>query len=95
MSVEMELFQILPQLCYDSSHIPTVSPCIAKCSVLFTVPLAREETVESLEWTWVEFTVDETVDVVVCVMYSPGEFYCHFLKDDGKGILVVYVLSSV
>ncbi|KAK7811703.1 hypothetical protein U0070_023184, partial [Myodes glareolus] len=47
-----------------------------------SVPLAREETVESLEWTWVEFTVDETVDVVVCVMYSPGEFYCHFLKDD-------------
>nr|4B9X_A Chain A, TUDOR DOMAIN-CONTAINING PROTEIN 1 [Mus musculus] len=37
---------------------------------------------EALEWTWVEFTVDETVDVVVCMMYSPGEFYCHFLKDD-------------
>ncbi|KAM7330375.1 hypothetical protein ACRRTK_011988 [Alexandromys fortis] len=47
-----------------------------------SVPLATEETAESLEWTWVEFTVDETVDVVVCVMYSPGEFYCHFLKDD-------------
>lgn len=43
-----------------------------------------EGTAEALEWTWVEFTVDETVDVMVCVMYSPGEFYCHFLKDDGK-----------
>ncbi|XP_040598265.1 tudor domain-containing protein 1 isoform X1 [Mesocricetus auratus] len=47
-----------------------------------SVPLAIEETVEPLEWTWVEFTVDETVDVMVCVMYNPGEFYCHFLKDD-------------
>ncbi|XP_059112177.1 tudor domain-containing protein 1 isoform X6 [Peromyscus eremicus] len=46
------------------------------------VPLAIEETVEPLEWTWVEFSVDETVDVMVCMMYSPGEFYCHFLKDD-------------
>ncbi|XP_035298949.1 tudor domain-containing protein 1 isoform X3 [Cricetulus griseus] len=47
-----------------------------------SVPLAIEETVEPLEWTWVEFTVDETVDVMVCMMYNPGEFYCHFLKDD-------------
>nr|XP_034370782.1 tudor domain-containing protein 1 isoform X2 [Arvicanthis niloticus] len=47
-----------------------------------SVPLAMEGTAEALEWTWVEFTVDETVDVMVCVMYSPGEFYCHFLKDD-------------
>ncbi|XP_052617362.1 tudor domain-containing protein 1 isoform X4 [Peromyscus californicus insignis] len=46
------------------------------------VPLAIEETVEPLEWTWVEFSIDETVDVMVCMMYSPGEFYCHFLKDD-------------
>ncbi|XP_021007897.1 tudor domain-containing protein 1 isoform X4 [Mus caroli] len=47
-----------------------------------SVPLAIEGPAEALEWTWVEFTVDETVDVVVCMMYSPGEFYCHFLKDD-------------
>lgn len=94
MSAEMELFQILPQLCCDSSLIPTMSPRITKYSVIFTVPLATEETAESLEWTWVEFTVDETVDVVVCMMYSPGEFYCHFLKDDGKGVLVC-VLSRV
>ncbi|OBS71111.1 hypothetical protein A6R68_00348, partial [Neotoma lepida] len=47
-----------------------------------SVPLAIEETTEPLEWTWVGFSVDETVDVTVCMMYSPGEFYCHFLKDD-------------
>ncbi|KAL6058413.1 hypothetical protein STEG23_008132, partial [Scotinomys teguina] len=46
------------------------------------IPMATEERVELLEWTWVEFSVDETVDVMVCMMYSPGEFYCHFLKDD-------------
>uniref|UniRef100_A0A8C6R6D7 Tudor domain-containing protein 1 n=1 Tax=Nannospalax galili TaxID=1026970 RepID=A0A8C6R6D7_NANGA len=47
-----------------------------------SVPLAIEGKVEPLQWTWVEFAVDETVDVMVCMMYNPGEFYCHFLKDD-------------
>ncbi|EPY82173.1 tudor domain-containing protein 1 [Camelus ferus] len=47
------------------------------------VPLGVEAKVSPLEWTWVELAVDETVDVVVCMMYSPGEFYCHVLKEDG------------
>lgn len=63
--------------------------------VIFTVPLAIEGPAEALEWTWVEFTVDETVDVVVCMMYSPGEFYCHFLKDDGKLARELLVLERV
>nr|XP_039321149.1 tudor domain-containing protein 1 isoform X3 [Saimiri boliviensis boliviensis] len=47
-----------------------------------SVPLGVEGKVNSLEWTWVELAVDQTVDVVVCVIYSPGEFYCHVLKED-------------
>ncbi|XP_057593462.1 tudor domain-containing protein 1 isoform X2 [Hippopotamus amphibius kiboko] len=47
-----------------------------------TVPLGVEAKVSLLEWTWVELAVDQTVDVVVCMMYSPGEFYCHVLKED-------------
>lgn len=44
-----------------------------------------ETKVNPLVWTWVELAVDQTVDVVVCVIDSPGEFYCHVLKgDDGK-----------
>lgn len=35
-------------------------------------------------WTWVGLAIDQTVDVVVCMIYSPGEFYCHVLKEDGK-----------
>ncbi|XP_047409458.1 tudor domain-containing protein 1 isoform X1 [Sciurus carolinensis] len=46
-----------------------------------SVPLGVEE-VNPLEWTWVELAVDQTVDVVVCMMYNPGEFYCHVLKED-------------
>ncbi|XP_023061996.1 tudor domain-containing protein 1 isoform X4 [Piliocolobus tephrosceles] len=46
------------------------------------VPLGVEGKVDPLEWTWVELAVDQTVDVVVCVIYSPGEFYCHVLKED-------------
>ncbi|XP_054948280.1 tudor domain-containing protein 1 [Pan paniscus] len=47
-----------------------------------SVPLGVEGKVNPLEWTWVELAVDQTVDVVVCVIYSPGEFYCHVLKED-------------
>uniref|UniRef100_A0A8D0R6R7 Tudor domain-containing protein 1 n=1 Tax=Sus scrofa TaxID=9823 RepID=A0A8D0R6R7_PIG len=46
------------------------------------VPLGLEAKVSRLEWTWVELAVDQTVDVVVCMIYSPGEFYCHVLKED-------------
>nr|XP_019580708.1 PREDICTED: tudor domain-containing protein 1 [Rhinolophus sinicus] len=35
-----------------------------------------------LVWKWVALAVDQTVDVVVCMVYSPGEFYCHVLKED-------------
>ncbi|XP_007173183.1 tudor domain-containing protein 1 [Balaenoptera acutorostrata] len=47
-----------------------------------SVPSGVEAEVSLLEWTWVELAVDQTVDVVVCMMYSPGEFYCHVLKED-------------
>lgn len=75
----IELPQTPPQPCPPKPHI-----FLVKTSVAFTVPLALEGAVEVLEWTWVEFTVDETVDVMVCMMHNPGEFYCHCLKDDGK-----------
>ncbi|XP_023585660.1 tudor domain-containing protein 1 [Trichechus manatus latirostris] len=47
-----------------------------------TVSLDVEAKTSPLEWTWVELAVDQTVDVVVCMIYSPGEFYCHVLKED-------------
>ncbi|XP_063100841.1 tudor domain-containing protein 1 isoform X2 [Cavia porcellus] len=46
-----------------------------------SVPLCAEGKANPLEWTWVELAVDQTVDVVVCMMYNPGEFYCHILKE--------------
>nr|XP_014588919.2 tudor domain-containing protein 1 isoform X2 [Equus caballus] len=47
-----------------------------------SVPLGVEAKLNPLAWTWVELAVDQTVDVVVCMIYSPGEFYCHVLKED-------------
>ncbi|XP_044092605.1 tudor domain-containing protein 1 [Neovison vison] len=47
-----------------------------------SVALGIEAKLNPLEWTWVEMAVDQTVDVVVCMMYSPGEFYCHVLQED-------------
>nr|KAF6425870.1 tudor domain containing 1 [Molossus molossus] len=47
-----------------------------------SVPLGVETKVNPLVWTWVALAVDQTEDVVVCMIYSPGEFYCHVLKED-------------
>ncbi|KAM5243583.1 tudor domain-containing protein 1 isoform 1-T1 [Hipposideros larvatus] len=44
-----------------------------------SVPLGVEA---KLSWKWVALSVDQTVDVVVCMVYSPGEFYCHVLAED-------------
>ncbi|XP_074089734.1 tudor domain-containing protein 1 isoform X3 [Macrotis lagotis] len=44
--------------------------------------LTSEETVNKFEWTWVELAINETVNVMVCMLYNPGEFYCHILKED-------------
>ncbi|XP_047559486.1 tudor domain-containing protein 1 isoform X4 [Lutra lutra] len=54
-------------------------PSVAKEA---SVALGIEAKLNPLEWTWVEMAVDQTVDVVVCMMYSPGEFYCHVLQED-------------
>ncbi|XP_066211537.1 tudor domain-containing protein 1 [Saccopteryx leptura] len=47
-----------------------------------SVPLVLEEKLNLLAWTWVRLAVDQVVDVVVCVIYSPGEFYCQVHKED-------------
>nr|XP_045735173.1 tudor domain-containing protein 1 [Mirounga angustirostris] len=47
-----------------------------------SVPLGIEAKLSPLEWTWVDLAVDQTVDVVVCMVCSPGDFYCHVLQED-------------
>ncbi|XP_036079356.1 tudor domain-containing protein 1 isoform X1 [Rousettus aegyptiacus] len=47
-----------------------------------SVPLGAEAKLNPPVWTWVGLAIDQTVDVVVCMIYSPGEFYCHVLKED-------------
>ena len=58
-----------------------------KRSFILTVPLDVEAKLNPLAWTWVGLAVNQTVDVVVCMIYSPGEFYCHVLEEDGKSTL--------
>ncbi|XP_053440200.1 tudor domain-containing protein 1 [Nycticebus coucang] len=47
-----------------------------------SVPLGVEGKVNPLEWMCVKLAVDQTVDVVVCMIHSPADFYCHVLKDN-------------
>ncbi|NXH09850.1 TDRD1 protein, partial [Bucco capensis] len=37
----------------------------------------NEDTTNKISYSWNKVTLKQTVDVVVCTVYSPGEFYCH------------------
>ncbi|XP_035883421.1 tudor domain-containing protein 1 [Phyllostomus discolor] len=47
-----------------------------------SVPLDVEVKLNPPAWTWAGLAVNQTVDVVVCMIYSPGKFYCHVLEED-------------
>ncbi|XP_040342448.1 tudor domain-containing protein 1 isoform X3 [Herpailurus yagouaroundi] len=70
----------LTRLCPITPKLLELPMQAIKC--VLAVPLGVEAKLNPLEWSWVKLTVDQTVDVVVCMIYSPGEFYCHVLKED-------------
>uniref|UniRef100_A0A8B9IUA0 Tudor domain containing 1 n=1 Tax=Amazona collaria TaxID=241587 RepID=A0A8B9IUA0_9PSIT len=39
--------------------------------------LSGEGTTNKSIWKWNKLTLRQMVDVIVCTLYSPGEFYCH------------------
>ncbi|KAM9012341.1 tudor domain-containing protein 1 [Ara ararauna] len=41
------------------------------------VKQANEDATNKSIWKWNKLTLKQTVDVIVCTLYSPGEFYCH------------------
>lgn len=87
--------EILQKSTFLSDPPPTLAFCFAKCSFIFAVLLATEAKLNPLTWTWVKLAVDQTVDVVVCTLYSPGEFYCHVLGEDGKLACLIYSFLQI
>jgi hypothetical protein len=75
--------------------LPPLCPFVLQNVWLCSVPSSVEEKVDVLAWMWVELAIDETVDVVVCMMYNPGEFYCHILKEDGKLVIFIYFFLQI
>ncbi|XP_014381318.1 tudor domain-containing protein 1 isoform X1 [Alligator sinensis] len=47
------------------------------------------DTVRKGSWTWVKLALKQTINVIVCMLYSPGEFYCHMLNDDLNALNVL------
>ncbi|NXW30211.1 TDRD1 protein, partial [Phaetusa simplex] len=50
------------------------------------VKQADEDTTNKRICKWSKLTLKQTVDVVVCTLYSPGEFYCQISNNSGKFI---------
>lgn len=43
-----------------------------------------EDTANKKKWRWNKLTLQQTVDVIVCTLYNPGEFYCQISNNSGK-----------
>uniref|UniRef100_A0A6I8PB24 Tudor domain-containing protein 1 n=1 Tax=Ornithorhynchus anatinus TaxID=9258 RepID=A0A6I8PB24_ORNAN len=69
----------------DTSVNPSISinKCLIDAGIAdMTAMLTVEESLNKMEWTKVELAVNQVVDVLVCMVYNPGEFYCQILKED-------------
>ncbi|KAL8187311.1 UNVERIFIED_CONTAM: hypothetical protein K2H54_044343 [Gekko kuhli] len=42
---------------------------------------------DKVDWTWVTLTPKQVIDVMVCMVYSPREFYCQILNSDDLKVL--------
>uniref|UniRef100_A0A8D0GDC2 Tudor domain containing 1 n=1 Tax=Sphenodon punctatus TaxID=8508 RepID=A0A8D0GDC2_SPHPU len=52
--------------------------------VLPRVETSGEIVKKERDWAWIELILKQTINVVVCVLHNPGEFYCQILKGGGK-----------
>ncbi|XP_053928214.1 tudor domain-containing protein 1 [Cuculus canorus] len=55
------------------------------------VKQAEEDTANKKIFKWSKLTLKQTVDVVVCTVYSPGEFYCQMVPNDNE----LFALNSL
>ncbi|XP_074928651.1 tudor domain-containing protein 1 isoform X2 [Chelonoidis abingdonii] len=49
------------------------------------------ETINKIDWTWVKLTLKQTLNVLLCTVNNPGEFFCQILDDD---LLALNVLNK-
>uniref|UniRef100_A0A674JET4 Tudor domain containing 1 n=1 Tax=Terrapene triunguis TaxID=2587831 RepID=A0A674JET4_9SAUR len=58
--------------------------------------LTINETVNTVkevnDWTWTKLTLKQTVNVLLCTVNNPGEFFCQIFKDDD--LLALNVLNK-
>ncbi|NXT33693.1 TDRD1 protein, partial [Pelecanoides urinatrix] len=56
------------------------------------VKQANEDTMNQRICKWSKLTLKQTVDVVVCTLYNPGEFYCQI--SNSSGLLALNLLNE-
>ncbi|NXN16658.1 TDRD1 protein, partial [Indicator maculatus] len=81
----------------DASVIPAINissyfiegGCAAEKSMMAVpavrtadVKQANEDTKNKRTYKWVKLTLKQIVDVIVCTVYNPGEFYCQISNND-------------
>ncbi|XP_066475829.1 tudor domain-containing protein 1 isoform X4 [Tiliqua scincoides] len=64
-------------------------------STIETLHEASDQKLEKVDWTWVTVTPKQVVNVVMCVLCNPSEFYCHLLNNEDLNALRELNLSLI
>uniref|UniRef100_A0A8C8RMJ8 Tudor domain containing 1 n=1 Tax=Pelusios castaneus TaxID=367368 RepID=A0A8C8RMJ8_9SAUR len=57
-----------------------------------TVKEVSERKINKIDCTWVKLTLKQKINVMLCMVKNPGDFFCHILKDDD--LLALNVLNK-
>nr|XP_047916431.1 tudor domain-containing protein 1 isoform X4 [Anser cygnoides] len=99
--VDKESYRSVVEL-VDASVIPEINissylllkNCAAEESRIASLPAteisdvkqANKDTANKKKWGWNKLTLQQTVDVIVCTLYNPGEFYCQISNSELRAL---------
>ncbi|KAM7170336.1 tudor domain-containing protein 1 [Macrochelys suwanniensis] len=72
----------------DSKDVLTINETVNTVKEVSAVG----ETINKIDWTWVKLTLKQTLNVMLCTVNNPGEFFCQIFKDDD--LLALNVLNK-
>uniref|UniRef100_A0A8B9II41 Tudor domain containing 1 n=1 Tax=Anser cygnoides TaxID=8845 RepID=A0A8B9II41_ANSCY len=96
--VDKESYRSVVEL-VDASVIPEINissylllkNCAAEESRIASLPATeisdvKQANSEYKHWGWNKLTLQQTVDVIVCTLYNPGEFYCQISNSELRAL---------
>uniref|UniRef100_A0A8C0H4F2 Tudor domain-containing protein 1 n=1 Tax=Chelonoidis abingdonii TaxID=106734 RepID=A0A8C0H4F2_CHEAB len=74
-----------------SKHLLESGHAVKDSKDVLTINETVNTVKEGNDWTWVKLTLKQTLNVLLCTVNNPGEFFCQILDDD---LLALNVLNK-